>query len=114
VSAPREQGHNEGLNGAIAAVLRGERASANITIAELATRSGVPKVTIQRLLAARRPITMEALERMCNGLQISPVEVTLSAVHRMGEADPELVAHVMAGFTRARVVRNVTPVSESS
>ena len=92
--------HDEGLNGRVAAVLRDERTSAGYTIEQLADRSGVPVVTVQRLLAARRAITIAALEALCFGLGLSPAVVMASALTR-DHADPDLVARVIAGLQSA-------------
>lgn len=92
--------HDEGLNGSVAAVLREERTSAGLTIEQLADRSGIPVVTVQRLLAARRAITMTALDALCYGLGVSPAEVLTLALAR-DHADPELVARVRAGIQLA-------------
>lgn len=89
--------HDEGLNGSIAAVLRDERLSAGLTIEQLAERSGVPVVTVQRLLAARRAITMAVFDDLCHGLGLSPDDVMITARKRL-RADPELVARVLAGI----------------
>lgn len=101
------RGHDTGLNGSVAAALRAERAAQNLTIEQLAALSGVPAVTVQRLLAARRVITMETLEDLCRALRVSPTEVITRAEERAGRADPELVARALDGI-RSSAGRDVT------
>ncbi len=83
-----KRGHDEGLNGALAAVLREERIKLGLTIEALAERSGIPLVTVQRLLAARRALTMETFDRLCHGLALSPVEAMRRALSQRDAADP--------------------------
>jgi transcriptional regulator with XRE-family HTH domain len=107
----------DGLNAATAAVLRGERAVAGMTIEELSERSGVPKVSVQRFLAGRRAINLDVLEALCAGLRLAPEDVLVQARERQRKADPELVSRVMAGMSRVTppdVAVGVTSVSESS
>lgn len=92
--------HDEGLNGSVAAVLRDARATAGYTIEQLAERSGIPVVTVQRLLAARRAITMAAFDALCYGLGVSPANVMTAALTR-DHADRDLVARVLAGIQPA-------------
>lgn len=92
---------DEGINGAVAAVLRGERAAMGITIAELSERSGVPVVTVQRLLAGRRPFTVAVLDQLAYALGRTGADVHLDAQSRTSGADEELVQRFMAGLTRA-------------
>jgi transcriptional regulator with XRE-family HTH domain len=93
--------HDEGLNGSVAAVLREARTSAGYTIEQLAERSGIPVVTVQRLLAARRAITMAAFDSLCFGLGVSPGDVMTVALTR-DHADRDLVARVLAGIKPTR------------
>lgn len=110
----------DGLNGAVAAVLRGERAVAGMTIEELSERSGVPRVSVQRFLAGRRPINLDVLQSLCAGLRILPEDVVVQARERQRRASPELVERLLAGVrpdtpngaTDSAVP--VTPSTESS
>lgn len=107
----------DGLNAAVAAVLRGERAMSGMTIEELSERSGVPKVSVQRFLAGRRTINLDVLDALCMGLQLIPEDVVTQARERQRRANPELVERVLAGMRRnagADSVADVTRNTESS
>lgn len=91
--------HGEGLNGAVVTVLRHARGSANLTIEELADASGIPTVTVQRLLSAHRALTVATLGALCRGLDVDIVDVMTAAVAIHEAGDPELVARVMAELT---------------
>lgn len=86
--------HKSGLNGAVAAELRGEMSAQRLTQTDLSARSGVPVVSIQRYLAATRPIDVEVLDRLAHALGTSAHEVMLAAAQRLArmgeEGSPEL------------------------
>lgn len=106
-----------GLNDATAAVLRGERAAAVMTIEELSERSGIPKVSVQRFLAGRRAINLDVLDALCGGLGLAPEQVIVQARLRRGQGDPELVGRIVSGVTsvtRPESPENVTDRTESS
>lgn len=67
--------HPTGLNAAVVEVLSSERKAARLSLAELAERSGVPLVTVQRLMAGRRGLRLDTLDALCAGLQVSPAVV---------------------------------------
>lgn len=78
----RRVGDDYGLNAAVVEVLRAERARAGITLGELANRSEVPLVSVQRMLAGTRDLRLSTLEALCAGLQVSPAEVLVRAETR--------------------------------
>lgn len=98
----------------VAAVLRGERAVAGMTIEELAERSGVPKVSVQRFLAGRRAINLDVLEALCTGLRLTPEDVVAQARERQQRAHPELVERVLAGVKRGTGTDSVVNVTKST
>lgn len=71
--------HKEGLNGAVADVLRGLLSRERMTRGDLAERSGIPLVSVQRYLAAARPIDLEILEALSKALGTTPHDITLEA-----------------------------------
>jgi transcriptional regulator with XRE-family HTH domain len=71
--------HKEGLNGAVADVLRGLQSRERMTQADLAERSGIPLVSVQRYLACTRPIDLEVLAAFARALGTTPHDVTLEA-----------------------------------
>lgn len=74
--------HDVGLNGAVVAVLREERAAAGLTLEEVAGRAGIPVVSVQRFLSARRRMTMDTFDALCGALGLDPVEVMGRAERR--------------------------------
>lgn len=89
------------LNAAVAAVLRGERAALGLTIEELSRRSGIPAVSLQRFLAARRTINFDVLEDLAPAVRMQPADIVILAQERISRGDPELVARMRAGIARA-------------
>ncbi|PHP52566.1 helix-turn-helix domain-containing protein [Actinomyces ruminis] len=71
--ATRDKDPSIGLNAAVAAELRAERAAQQLTVEALAGRSGIPKRTLLRLLNAERAISLDALQALADafGLQMS-------------------------------------------
>ena len=59
--APVEKSHSDGLNGALAAILRAERAAQRLSIADLVAHMGISKSTVIRLLAGDRAIDVAHL-----------------------------------------------------
>lgn len=73
-----------GLNGAVAAVLNGERAAAGITFDQLGKDVGLSKRTVLRLLSTtERDIDVEVLAAMAERFGMTPVEVIEAAQKRM-------------------------------
>lgn len=73
-----------GLNGAVAAVLRGERAANNMKLEDLATHSGIPERSLQRYLAAERPINIPVLYALTRALSTTAAAVVAAGEVRMG------------------------------
>jgi transcriptional regulator with XRE-family HTH domain len=99
VMSPVEKDHAAGLNGAVAAVLRGERAAAGLTLEELADRSGVPVVSLRRFLAGERAINVAVLHSVTQALGVEPSEVLEAAQTRLerrlvADLGPDKVAKV--------------------
>ncbi|QWW20157.1 helix-turn-helix domain-containing protein [Schaalia sp. 19OD2882] len=67
----RDGTHGSGLNAALAAEVRAERAAQQLTIADLAASSGIPARTLIRLLKAERAITVNSLADIASGLGLS-------------------------------------------
>ena len=67
----------------MAAELRGELAALGWSQADLAERSGVPKVSVQRYLKPSRHIDLDVLDVLARALGSSPEAVLAAAVERM-------------------------------
>jgi transcriptional regulator with XRE-family HTH domain len=67
---------------ALADELHAEREGQRITLDDLARRSGVPKVTLQRYLAGSRDIKVGALADICKALGLTVGEVAARAQRR--------------------------------
>lgn len=68
--SPFNKDPSTGMNAALAATLRAERAVKRMTINKLAGQSGIPKRTLMRLLNAERTITVEHLNSLADALQV--------------------------------------------
>ena len=75
--------HANGINGAVAAELRAERAALGLTQEQVSNLSGVPLVTVQRLLAAKRAIDVEQLDKLARALGTTAEQVMVNAVARL-------------------------------
>lgn len=82
-----------GLNEAVVNVLRTQRAATDVTIAELAERTHIPVVTVQRLLAGKRPLRLDTLDALCRGLHLSPTLVIALATHQPSPHDTATIRH---------------------
>lgn len=80
--APIERDPEKGLNGAVAAVLRGERAAmrARLTQDEVADLAEMPVVSLRRYLNGKRPIDMATLDAICKAMGIT-AEYVMSRAH---------------------------------
>lgn len=76
--------HDRGINGAIAAELRAERAARRMSNRDLADRSGVSKVSVQRYLAPTRTIPVDVLDVLATALGSSIGEIVTRAEERRG------------------------------
>ena len=77
---------SEGLNAAVAAVLRAERAAQDLTQQELADKSGIPYATLRRYLKADRHIDVAVLAEICKALNIEVDDIVIRAANRMRKA----------------------------
>lgn len=77
--------YRTGLNGAVVLVLRAQREASGLTQAEVARRADIPEVSVQRLLAGTRAITLETLESLCGALCVLPHDVVAEAERERAE-----------------------------
>lgn len=103
-----EKRPDQGLNAAVSAVLRGERAASGLTIEQLAAKASLSTPTVQRLLSNRRGLTIDYLERLCGALDLSPVHVLALAVERH-TADPDLVRRIRNAIMHRTPPRGTPP-----
>ncbi|WP_243061200.1 helix-turn-helix transcriptional regulator [Nocardioides sp. SR21] len=75
--------HAEGLNGAVAAELRAEKAAQNLTNQEIADRSGIPVVSVQRYLVPKRGIEVVVLEKLAAAVGKKASEIVEAAERRL-------------------------------
>lgn len=92
--SPIEKDPSLGLNGMVAAVLRGERAArlSRVTQDDLAEKSGIPLVSLRRYLNGKRHIDMSVLAGICDGLGLDPQDVMRKARERLSEEASSLRA----------------------
>lgn len=67
--------HAAGMNGAVAAALSGMLRESGMRQADLAERSGIPAVSVQRYLAGKRPIDVEVMARLAAVLNANAMDV---------------------------------------
>ncbi len=84
---PVENDAARGLNGALAAVLRGELAASDLRQQDLADRSGIPLISVSRYLNARRHIDVKALAALAEALGLSARELVEAAENRLARMD---------------------------
>lgn len=77
------EGPEGGLNAAVAAELRAERAAQNLTVQELAEISDVPYASLRRYLAAERHIDVTVLAALAKALGTTPPDLVFAATERM-------------------------------
>jgi transcriptional regulator with XRE-family HTH domain len=80
--SPIEKDPSRGMNAAVAAELRAERAARQLTVEQLAERSLIPKRTLLRLLNAERSINIEHLAAMAEALDTDPIRIMNRAEQR--------------------------------
>ena len=73
--APPVSEPSEGLNAAVAAQLRAERAAQNVTVKQLADLSGVSFSSLRRYLAADRQIDVSVLAALAEALNTTALDV---------------------------------------
>lgn len=88
--SPIEKDPGLGLNGMVAAVLRGARASrmTRLTQDELAAKAGIPLVSLRRYLNGHRNIDMAVLAAICDAMGVDPHDVIAEARRRLLEEPP--------------------------
>lgn len=84
---PVERDHAAGLNGALAAAMRAERAANGLTLDQVADRSGIPLVSVQRYMAGKRAIDVAALAALADALDLTPRELIEAAEGRLARMD---------------------------
>lgn len=72
--------HAAGMNGAVAAALSGMLRESGMRQIDLAERSGIPAVSVQRYLDAKRAINMEVLMHLASALNATPMDVMKRAM----------------------------------
>jgi transcriptional regulator with XRE-family HTH domain len=89
--SPVEKDPSAGLNGMVAAVLRGERAAnpRRVTQDEIAERSGIPIVSLRRYLNGQRHIDTAVLDAICAAMDLDPSWVLEQAVARRALAEAQ-------------------------
>lgn len=87
---PIERDPNKGLNGAVAAVLRAERAAASqrLTQDEIADKAEIPVVSLRRYLNGKRAIDMSVLSAICKAMGVDPQYVMAEANKRVSYGYP--------------------------
>lgn len=80
---PVENDAGRGLNGAIAAVFRGELAASDLRQQDLADRSGIPLISVSRYLNAKRRMDLATVEALAAALEIDLIDVVKAAEQRL-------------------------------
>lgn len=104
---PPIPGPGEGLNAAVAAVLRGERASADLTINQLASKADLTAISVRRYLKAQRHIDVAVLNALAQALGTNMQAIVAAAEARMKRQAPPEVTQVN---TRRRTPAAGSPV----
>lgn len=73
----------EGLNAAVAAELRGERAAKELTTKQLSEMAGIPYASLRRYLGAERHIDVATLAELCEALGLDVGELVSRAAERL-------------------------------
>ena len=60
--------------------MRAQQARLDLTLDDIAARSGVPRQTVHSLLKGQRAIPVETLFMLCQGLGLSPAELMQGAM----------------------------------
>lgn len=119
--ADRTSDPRTGLNGAVAAVLNGERVNAPLSYDELADASGLNRQTLLRLLSptnkVRRHIDLETLSILAAVFHRTPIDIVSEAEARLarGEGRPASEREeAEAAMRDALARRDATPEGESA
>lgn len=86
--APLERDPAAGMNGAVAAVLRGERAASGVTLEELSGMTEIPVVSLQRYLKAKRHLDVDIVWNIALALDLEPTDVFSQAKVRLERENP--------------------------
>jgi len=78
----------KGLNAAVAAELRAERAAQEVTFDDLVKRVSLSKSTLLLLFNARRLISIEALVEVADALGVSVLDIVERAEKRLAREVP--------------------------
>lgn len=85
-----------GMNGAVAAVLRGERAASGVTLDELSGKTGIPTVSLQRYLKGKRHLDIDVAWGIAVALDLDPSTVFAQAQDRMKRENPYAIQDTAA------------------
>lgn len=80
---PPIDGPQQGLNAAVAAQLRAERAALGWTIDELAQRADIPAISVRRYLKGERQIDVSVLYALASALGLTAGQVVEAAQERL-------------------------------
>lgn len=78
---------DQGLNAAVAAQLRAERAAQKMTMGDLAEASDIPFGSLRRYLSEERHIDVAVLEQVAQALGTTAEEIVRSAAARLARVD---------------------------
>ncbi len=67
--------------------MRGERAAKGLSLEQVADRSGIPVVSVQRYIAGKRAIDVAILAALAEALELSPRELIEAAESRLSRMD---------------------------
>lgn len=95
-----------GLNAAVAAELRAERAAQDLTMQELATAAGVPFGSLRRYLAAERNIDVATLAALAAALGTTSADLVSAAEARVARKGRPVV--IDGRFGTSEVAPTVT------
>ena len=80
---------SEGLNAAVAAELRRERAAQQVTIDTLVARTGLSRSTVLNTLNAKRLLGVEGVASIAQALEVSVTTIFGRAEGRISAANPD-------------------------
>lgn len=93
-----------GLNAAVAAELRAERAAQRMTVDALAHVAGISKGSLLRYLKPSRHINIDTLEELAHALGTTSEEIVAAAKHRLAREDVNAGIGAVDPSSRARRV----------
>lgn len=79
---------DEGLNAAVAAELRAERAAKDLTAKDLSALAGIPYASLRRYLGAERHIDVATLAELCRALDLDVGALVARATERLERGQP--------------------------